>query len=1239
MTMSAAQSLTDRAVRAAGLAVACLLAGRLSPLLDPFPSHIPSVWPVAGVALAGLLWVGAWAWPGVFLGAFLAVAGTPFAGSANAGFAGTLLPASGIAAGATLQALLGAFLIRRFVGSPPPLDRVQDLFRAMALGGPVGCLVGAIAGVVSLGLAGAAPSGQTLTTAWGWWLGDTLGVLVVYPAAAAWAFETNGERMRTRLAVLLPLAAAVSITALLFFQVRAGEQRRARLTFERQADHLVQSLRATLHAYLDDLSAIEGLFLASRQVDREEFSAFVRGMLLRHPGIQALEWIPRVPGDRRDRYRNRAREEGLPDFRISERGPDGRLVPAAPRGEYFPIYYLEPYGGNEAALGFDLASDPVRREALERARDTGAPVASARIPLVQEAGRQNGVLLFFPLYDGGVTPDTVPSRRTRLRGFVLGVIQVGDMVNGALSGADIRGIRYLLLDYSAPSGERLLHSGDPGRGRPAGTAPDMSREEPPHGLFSQTLVEFAGRRWVMQFLPADERAEELAPREARRVLTGGLLFSCLLGTFLLAMAGRSALVERVVRERTADLSEANRELARGMEERRRIHEALQESEGRHRAIVDTAVDGIVTIDEEGIVRSFNPAAERIFGYEAAEVIGRNVRMLQPEPYRSRHDEYLRNYLRTGEKKIIGIGQEVTGLRRDGTSFPLDLAVSEVIVGRRRLFTGIIRDITDRKRVETELRAAKEEAESASRAKTEFLASMSHEIRTPMNAILGMAELLHETPLSPEQREHVRILRSAGENLLALINDILDISKLEAGHLELERIGFDLREVLEKTCEILALRAHHKGLELACRLTEDAPVRLVGDPLRLRQVLVNLIGNAIKFTDRGEVVVEVRSAGPAGPEEPVELLFSVSDTGIGIPADKREVIFEQFTQVDASTTRQYGGTGLGLNISQRIVNAMGGTIRVESEPGRGSTFSFAVRFHRQTEPPEPARPAPVSLRGRSALVVDDNATNRLVLREMLSAWEVAVTEAESAVEALAAMRRAGEEGAPVDLVLLDCRMPGMDGFELAERIRSESGYRGPTMMMLTSDNRAGDIARARALGIAGYMVKPIKRDELKRAIEASLAVAEAPAAPEEEEAGPSVPAHGAPLRILLVDDSEDNRLLVSAFLRKTPHTLDLAENGEIAVEKFRAGRYDLVLMDMQMPVKDGYTATREIRQWERETGVAPTPIIALTAYALTGDARKSLDAGCTDHLTKPIRKETLLAALAAVARERTGKEER
>ncbi len=681
-------------------------------------------------------------------------------------------------------------------------------------------------------------------------------------------------------------------------------------------------------------------------------------------------------------------------------------------------------------------------------------------------------------------------------------------------------------------------------------------------------------------------------------------------------------LEKRIAERTRQLDAIN-EMLKKLSER---EAALQESEERYRTLVENVNIGVyrVTAGAPGRFVQVNPAIVKMFGYESIDEF-----MRVPVAQTYQDPEKMLKFGRKIERFGVVKDEELRLQRKDGTPIWASATARAQYDadGRIKWIDGVIEDISERKQAEEALCKAKEEAEAANRAKSDFLASMSHEIRTPMHAILGMAELLSETPLTPEQHKYVEVFKNAGENLLSVINDILDLSKVEAGQLELENVDFDLAEIVEKAGEVLAIRAHGKGLELACHILSDVPVDLVGDPIRLRQILLNLVGNAVKFTEQGEIVLAVRTQEPQAfvreNAEVVELLFSVSDTGIGIPKEKIDMIFEKFTQVDSSTTRKYGGTGLGLSISKRLVELMGGRIWISSEPGKGTRVFFTARFGIQKEHTKRADLRDVEIKGLHALIVDDNATNRMILREILSGWGVLGVEAEDGETAIAEMKRAKASGIPYDLILLDYVMPFLDGCGVAERMKEEHLVEGATIVMLTSDLGRGDPVRFQELGISGYLTKPVKRAELKDGILAAVGKAKAAVG---EPSAPVAPEVHAPLRILLAEDSEDNRLLLLSYLKKMPYQIDTAENGEVAVEKFKAGKYDLVLMDIQMPLMDGYTATREIRKWEREKDVRETPIIALTAYAYKEDRQKSLDAGCNGHLIKPIKKAGLLEAI-------------
>ncbi|MGA9183062.1 MAG: response regulator, partial [Candidatus Acidiferrales bacterium] len=536
--------------------------------------------------------------------------------------------------------------------------------------------------------------------------------------------------------------------------------------------------------------------------------------------------------------------------------------------------------------------------------------------------------------------------------------------------------------------------------------------------------------------------------------------------------------------------------------------------------------------------------------------------------------------------------------------------------------GIGRDVTERLEAEREMQRARIAAEEASRAKSEFLANMSHEIRTPLNGVMGMTDLALDTELTVEQREYLETVKMSSDFLLTVINDILDFSKIEAGKIDLEAVDFNLRDCLEATLKTVAVRSDEKGLELLCEIAPEVPEMVVADSSRLRQILINLVGNAIKFTDEGEVAVRVRLDAADGDKR--LLHFTVTDTGIGIPPEKQKLIFDPFTQADTSTTRKYGGTGLGLSISSRLIKMMGGKIWLESQVGSGTQFHFTTQFKSSEKTVELGSVAPPEvLRGVKALIVDDNLTNRRILEGMLKRWEMRCHSVELGELAVAELSAAREAGEPYILILTDAHMPGMSGFTLIERIRRMPELCTATIMMLTSAGHRGDAQRCKELGVSAYLLKPIRQSELREAIARVLGAREKPGAIPlltryslQDARDPAEV-----LRILVAEDNVVNQRLATRLLEKRGHRVVLAANGREALEALERACYDLVLMDVQMPEMDGMEATAVIREKEKLTG-KHLPVVALTAHAMKSDQEQCLAAGMDGYLTKPIRQQEL-----------------
>ena len=678
-------------------------------------------------------------------------------------------------------------------------------------------------------------------------------------------------------------------------------------------------------------------------------------------------------------------------------------------------------------------------------------------------------------------------------------------------------------------------------------------------------------------------------------------------------------LERRVDERTRDLQKE-------IVERKQAEVALENQKTFLNSLIENNPVAIVALDSQFAVQMCNPAFEKLFLYRQSDIRGQQLRDLITNA------EIRDDFAPELEREVHQVTRRT---RSDGSLVDVEVFAVPLTVGGKvsggRL--ALFQDITERKRAEEAMQRAKEAAEAASRAKSEFLANMSHEIRTPMNGIMGMTELVLDTELDTEQRNYLNVAKVSADSLLSLINDILDYSKIEAGKLEIDAIDFNLGNCLGETMKTLSLRAHQKGLELAFEIEPDVPDGLIGDPGRLRQIIVNLIGNAIKFTEKGEVVLQVEAE--FRNQDSIRLHFTVADTGIGIPTDKQAAIFEAFQQADGSMTRKYGGTGLGLTISSRLVELMGGRIWVESELDKGSRFHFTADFALQKLAARTVVPRdPETLRDMRVLVVDDNATNRHILLKMLENWHTNPTAVDSGAKAIVTLKEGKGIGRTFPLILLDAQMPEMDGFALAEAIKRNPDWRAATIMMLSSAGQRGDAIRCRELGVAAYLTKPVQQAELLDAILTALGTRARTETPPPLVTRHSLRETRVRLQILLVEDNAVNQLVALRLLEKYGHTVTVAANGKKALSALDEQAYDLILMDVQMPEMNGWEATQAIREQEKTTG-QHIPIVAMTAHAMKGDEEKCLAAGMDAYLTKPIRSQELLAILDDIGRNKAG----
>ena len=1145
----------------------------------------------------------------------------------------------------------------------------------------------------------------------------------------------------------LILLAGLLLTLYTAYIIKSDAEQKAHLGFKLDCDEVILHIESRLKVHKQVLLGAAALFDASSSIERDEWRAYAKRIEIdqHFQGIQGLGFAQLIEKSELQKHVAKIRSEGFPEYKVH---------PAGDRDRYAAIVYIEPFKGrNIRAFGYDMYSEPVRRAAMDQARDQDTAALTGKVELVQESGaqKQAGTLMYMPVYRKNMKTDTVAERRDALYGWVYSPFRMGDMLAGVMNDAH-RHTRLRVYDGSAATPAGLLYDSEP----------DTSQDYlPPSLLQLEKHATFNGRVWTLKFELSEHAVAEISYSRAWTTLLLGTLCSLLLFFLIRTYHSTRSSALSIAEELTS-------ELRRAVESERELNTRLK----LQSTALNTSANSIIITDRSGLIEWVNPAFCKLTGYSAEEAIGQNSGKLvnsgrqDNEFYRSlwqaitsgqawqselvnkkkdgslyqvsmtitpmkndqgeithfvsvqkdiserkrmeetlkKSETKLRTLYESTSNAVMLLDQQgffdcnLAALRMFGcksreefyTKSPADLSpeiqpcgVDSATLAHDKIATAMergsnrfewvhkradngrtfdaqvqldameldgktvlqatVHDITALKKNEqaliayrdnlegivaeqTEsLRQAKDAAESANRTKSEFLANMSHEIRTPMNAILGLTRLTLDGELSPKQRDHLRKVYSSSKALLGILDDILDYSKIEAHKLDIEHLPFLLEEVIRSTGELFSAKLAEKELELFIEIDRDIPPCLLGDPMRLGQVLNNLLGNAIKFTERGQIHIKVERLNQQDKE--LSLRFSVRDTGIGMDKAQADRLFNAFTQADTSITRKYGGTGLGLTISKRLVELMGGNFTLSSAAGVGSTFAFTAKFEQGEMDAKSGQPHP--LHAMRALVVDDQETSLLILEHYLETWQFDVTGTTSAADALALIELAERDDRPFEMLLLDWRMPGMDGLELTRRLEAlvASGAlrRAPTILMVTAYDKDILLSEAGSSRVEGVLVKPVTPstlyDSLLRIQQPQLSGKDKPAEARLDLYEMAAPIRGA--QILLVEDHEINQEVAMEFLGQAGLNVTLADNGAVAVELMEKANFDAILMDMQMPVMDGITATKLIRKMPNGRTI---PIIALSAAAMIHDKQACEQAGMNAHLAKPIDPEALIATL-------------
>ncbi|MEI6385907.1 MAG: response regulator [Spirochaetota bacterium] len=1225
--------LLRRAAEIMAAAAAYLLAALIGEAFLPPIGDSYALWIPSGLGIAMVLVFGRSALIGVLFGATLFWLGA--LGGVTA-LSNPEMVGVAVAIGAirTIEAWGSAWAIRRFTISLPP----QSISEILRTSGAVALIIlgSAALGSATLSIAGINAWSDLLSIIWRWWLSDLSGTLLIAPALVSLA---GGRKIKPdfNASPWVLSSFIVGATLFTFFQASAITRQGIEDEFHRNFRESLQVSKDEIEKSFWSLNALASFSGGQAEVSPAEFRDFVTTLLGGHASTLPLSWAPRVSDTQRPVYEQSLLTMGFPDARIMELDQDGSIAPARKREVYFPTILFEPATQQTAGRAWDTASSPPRQQAIFEARDSGKATLTSPFHFEFDREGRNGVLLMKAVYRKGMPIATVEDRRLALQGVVSGAFMVGSWMEQALASIERHDIEIYAFDVTSPGSPLFLGfhrsiSGPPSLPASADLRPNALEA----GLYESATWEVGQRSWLFIARPGPAFARDGRNWVSWLSLLIGFAFA---GSFLTFLSKRQKSRLAVARS----------------------EEAVRMLEARNAAIIENAPDGITLIDARGLFIHGSPSATRMFDLQPGDILGKpalsavhpedaphlrdlyNALVADPAKpftaeyrYRHRYGGYswiegsFTNLLaHPGVKAIVNNFHDISDRRT---------AQFELEELNRTLEQRVEERTAELRQSEAELRANRDRMAEANAAleraghmKDEFLANMSHEIRTPMNAIIGLSSLALKTGMTRKQQDYISKVHSAGLSLLGVINDILDFSKIEAGELSIEKVSFDLDEVLTNLGTMVSQKVMEKELEFLIDAPKGIPRSWMGDPLRLGQVLLNLLSNAVKFTEAGEVRLSVELVEQLGPR--AKLLFGVEDTGIGMEPEQLTRLFQAFSQADSSTTRKYGGTGLGLSISKKLVELMGGQIWVDSLLGRGSRFRFTVWLD---EGPEIVVALPSSFDGTRVLVVDDNAAARSIHRGILEELSFRVETAASAETGLELISQA-DASDPFALVLIDLHMPGgLDGVSATRHLKRELGLRQPPLVFIATGSSGEELRpsateAAAEAGADEYLVKPLTSPALTSALKRhfgakdslhGLVEATAPHQTRQRDFG------GA--RVLLVEDNEINRQIATELLESVGVEVTVAVDGLEAVEAVMQADspFEAVLMDIQMPLMDGYTAARSLRSDSRFSAL---PIIAMTAYAMETDKRRVLEAGMNDHIAKPIDPEVLFATLERFVR--------